>query len=200
MEEKQNVYIIPENFIDEGRCIRGMFKTRNFIEGLVAALILGFPSLLIPFSAIEYKIGFCFVALGLPFAVVYNGFNGDATSVFLKYARHWFKNKDNMLYDEKLKVLKETPLDYMESQPSARDNLIDKVESIKEKVIRQNDTEYIEGETFVFEEDEELEKLLIEMPEQMRIVKPKEEVEEVVETEKESEDEIDLAEKLDISL
>jgi len=200
MEEKQNVYIIPENFIDEGRCIRGMFKTRNFIEGLVAALILGFPSLLIPFSAIEYKIGFCFVALGLPFAVVYNGFNGDATSVFLRYARHWFKNKDNMLYDEKLKVLKETPLDYMESQPSARDNLIDKVESIKEKVIRQNDTEYIEGETFVFEEDEELEKLLVEMPEQMRIVKPKEEVEEVVETEKESGDEIDLAEKLDISL
>lgn len=200
MEDKQNVYIIPENFIDEGRCLKGMFKTRNFIEGIIAGLVLGFPALIFPFSTIEAKIGACFIAIGLPFAVVYNGFNGDATSVFLRYARHWFKNKDNMLYDEKLKVLKETPLDYMEAQPSARDNLIDKVESIKDKVTRQNDTEYIEGETFVFEEDEELEKLLVEMPDELRIVKPKEEEVIADETETKDEDEIDLSEKLDISL
>ncbi len=204
MDERLNEYIIPENFIDEGRCFRGLFKTRNFIEGLIVALILGSPSLLIPFSAIEYKIGFCFVTFGLPFAITYSGFNGDATSVFVKYAHRWFKNKDLMLYDDKLKVLKETPLEYMESKDSVRDNIIDKVENIRSKVIRDtSDEEYIEGETFVFEEDEEIEKLLVEMPDEMRKVQVLKE-EDIAENESENgeadDDEIDLTEKLEITL
>ena len=36
-EEPLYTCVIPENFVDTGRCFSGMFKTRNLIEGIIAS-------------------------------------------------------------------------------------------------------------------------------------------------------------------
>ncbi|MCL2082544.1 MAG: hypothetical protein FWH04_04830 [Oscillospiraceae bacterium] len=47
-EERQNTYGIPPNFIESGSVFGGMFKLRNAIEAIAAALLCGFPILNLP--------------------------------------------------------------------------------------------------------------------------------------------------------
>lgn len=42
-ESKEEIYMIPHNYTDGGGVFRGMFKLRNVAEGIMMALITGFP-------------------------------------------------------------------------------------------------------------------------------------------------------------
>ena len=54
--ERKSVYTIPDNFIDEGRVVRGMFRTRYFMEGLAMALVVAFFISFIPLHGLKEKI------------------------------------------------------------------------------------------------------------------------------------------------
>lgn len=55
-DEQPNVYNIPENFIDESRIIKGIFKTRNFIEGALIALFVAAFAWFIPIENVNIRI------------------------------------------------------------------------------------------------------------------------------------------------
>lgn len=161
-EDAPKIYNIPDNFIDESRILKGMFKTRNFIEGIVLALIGLIPGLLLTAnsSSIQTKLMVITLFCG-PFFLLGNyGFNGDSIFTTLKYIRKWSQNRRILLYNTNSKALKETPLNHMMSQPVAKDKVLDIVDEFREKRRLKNAEEkYIEGETFEFKSDSELAEL-----------------------------------------
>ena len=47
-EEEQDVYIIPQNFIEGGKVFGGMFRWRNVVEAAILGLATGFPLFHLP--------------------------------------------------------------------------------------------------------------------------------------------------------
>lgn len=159
-DEKIRTYDIPDNFIDESRMLNGMFKTRNFIEGLIMALIAAVPAMLIPASTFNIRI-VILVSICGPFFLLGNaGYNGDPISATFRHARAWRKGRGVMLYNANTRALKESPLTHMENTPQARDKLVEMVDSWKNaRRLRSKNMVYIEGETFEFVEDDDLSSL-----------------------------------------
>ena len=95
--EELREYLIPDNFIDESRIVNGMFKTRNFAEGVIMALAVALLANMIPTQSFETKVSvlvfFCtpFFLLGI------QGINGDTVSTFLRNALSWGKTKGIMI-------------------------------------------------------------------------------------------------------
>lgn len=48
-EEEQDVYIIPQNFIEGGKVFGGMFRWRNVVEAAILGLAPAFPFFTCPF-------------------------------------------------------------------------------------------------------------------------------------------------------
>lgn len=159
-EEGYKTYAIPENFVDESRIIKGMFRTRNFVEGCIMALLVGIPALLIPIEEFQTRI-MVIVAIAGPFFLLGNaGFNGDPISTTLKNAKSWVKARGLMLYDSKAIPLKKSPLDAMLEREAPGDKILNVVDSVKEARRRKAaGVQYIEGVTFDFAPDDELEGL-----------------------------------------
>lgn len=162
-EEQIKTYAIPDNFIDESRIINGMFKTRNFIEGVVMALLVAIPALFIPADSLNVRI-MIIVGIGAPFFLLGNaGFNGDAISTTLLHYRKWRKERGVMIYRNDNRFLKTSPLDDMLNTPLPRDKIMDALDAFKEARRRRAGAQVlIEGETFEFEEDSNLEYLYVE--------------------------------------
>ena len=55
-QESYKTYQIPENFVDDSRIIKGMFRTKNFIEAVIMVLIALIPAMLIPVQTISQRI------------------------------------------------------------------------------------------------------------------------------------------------
>ena len=156
-EDKPRVYAIPENFIDESRIVRGMFKTRNFIEGLIMGGISAIPALFIPAESFNTRVTLITAFAAPLFLLGNNGFNGDPISTTLKNARNWFRIRSLMLYNSGTRALKEAPLTVMMERPQASDKILDILDIIKEnRREKAAKVKYIEGETFEFAEDSEL--------------------------------------------
>jgi hypothetical protein len=91
MSEKQDIYVIPPNFIDSGTFFGGMFKARNAIEAGVLAFAAGFPVFSLNLPLTTRIIFLCLTALPLAlFGLI--GIAGESLSsfifIFFKYLRN----------------------------------------------------------------------------------------------------------------
>lgn len=157
-EDKPRRYSIPENYIDESRLINGMFKTRNFIEGVTLAGIAAIFVTAIPIQSFNLKIIIYFATCMPLLFVGFAGFNGKPLSKTLVNARKWKMTKGVMLYDKKVHPLIKSPLQAQLEKIQPRDRLVDMIEAIKERQAAKNQQlVLIEGETFEFVKDKEFE-------------------------------------------
>lgn len=156
-QDRPKVYIIPENFIDESRIMKGMFRTRNFIEGVILAVVTGLIAWIIPLPELTHKIMLTIAFAGPFFLIGCTGFNGDPLSTTIMNARKWKKEGTIMLYNSSIKPLKKAPLEAMLEKELPKDKLINIVESVKESQNKKTeDTDYIEGKNFEFMEDKDI--------------------------------------------
>lgn len=162
-EDKPKVYSIPENFLDESRIINGMFRTRNFIEGIIMGGVAAIPALLIPAESFNTRIALITVFAAPLFLLGNSGFNGDPISTTVKNARNWLKSRRMMLYNSGTRALKDTPLHVMMERPQPSDKILDLMDNLREsRMERAAKVRYIEGETFEFARDDELEDIYVD--------------------------------------
>ena len=135
-EEPLDTHIIPENFVDTGRCFNGMFRTRNLLEGVAFAAL---PAYLIINSSLayEHKIIVGVVVIGIIMVLFLNGINGDS---FLEFLFHCAS------YHNKKRVAKYNPRVKMEAKPgylTENENELprDKILRIVNEVRNRNSTD-----------------------------------------------------------
>ncbi len=151
------VYTIPDNFIDEGRVFKGMFKTRNLIEGIIMAAVVAIFAMMVPIATLTSKITFLVIVCFPVFLVGLQGYNGDPISVTLRNAMKWRKERTIMLYNGNVRALTRAPLDTMMEQDIPRDKIIDYIEKIRTaRAQKANDRILVEGVDFEFEYDDHL--------------------------------------------
>ena len=123
-EEELDTLIIPENFIDTGRCFNGMFRTRNLIEGALFAFLPGY-FLVNSSMPLQQKIVVTTIVVGLILVLFINGVNDES---FLEFVYHAF------VYRDKKRVAKYNPRVKKEALPNyLADN---STELPREKIIR----------------------------------------------------------------
>ncbi len=153
-DERNNVYLIPDNFIDESRVFNGMFKLRNFLEAiLLSAPLALITSAVAKAAPINIRI-MIVVGVALPlFLLCIIGIGGDSFLTYLSHLTSYRKNKKIMLYNDHIdNDYQKAELEKID-QPTARDNLIKKLRSLSHKDDEQVHPELIEGVTFEFVED-----------------------------------------------
>lgn len=150
-EERHNVYIIPDNFIEGGRVFNGLIKTRNLIEGIFFALITGFPLWNIAYPSLEVKIIVMISCIGPVFLLALFGINDSSLLENIIYFLKWRKNKRVLLYNGKVNPRQVRAADVMEAQEMPKDKIIDAIDSYKEKRKNKNmQSVFVEGEDFEF--------------------------------------------------
>jgi hypothetical protein len=157
--EKETIttYTIPENFIDEGRIIRGMVKTKNFIEGLLLAGVAAIFTSRIEISEVTTKITVFITICGPFFMLGVGGFNGDSLFQTAANAVKWLKSRTVILYNGNARALTTSPLDSMMAQETPQDMIIEYVEGLKAaRRKKRSAISYVEGENFVFHDDPDL--------------------------------------------
>ncbi len=151
------VYVIPSNFINSGRILNGMFKTRNFIEALIASGTLFLILNLIPFSSTSTKISVLVSMIGPVALACLVGINDDTAFTFVKSILSWRKKRRIMLYNRNQEVQKIRALDAMMDRSLPRDKIMKYVETWKaQRQTRAEEFTLIEGETFRFAEDADI--------------------------------------------
>lgn len=90
-QERQDIYVIPPNFIESGTFFGGMLKVRNAIEAGILTLGVGVPVFYLGVSLTAKIIILCFTALPLGlFGLI--GISGESLSsfafIFFKYLRN----------------------------------------------------------------------------------------------------------------
>ena len=158
MEEKNaKKYVIPENFIDESRSLRGMVKTRNLIDGLILGGIIAILLLFIPMETRLQRVSVTIGCAGPIFVLSLAGVNGDPLSYFCKLALNWIQNRRVMLFNENTRAQSKSPLDAMLEKMTPKDQLAGKIDQWTEEKLKENrEKEYVEGENFVFKKDRDL--------------------------------------------
>ena len=155
-KETHNSYIIPDNFIEGGRILNGMFKTRNFLEAIGISAVLAFPLWNIHYPSFTVKITVVLSVILPFFLIAVMGINDSSFLTFLHQLYKWKKGQRMMLYNNHLHSRSVRPMEVVMAQEMPKDKLVSTIEKWKEK--RQNKNKnisYIEGEDFEFNEDEE---------------------------------------------
>lgn len=153
MTEKPQIYYIPDNFIDETRIFQGQIRLRYFIEGVILGGILALIGFAIPISNVRFRVSFEIIvaAPGVILGIV--GFNGDPISVAIRNWINWSKNKAVRLYNPNPRLLGSSPSAAIDA-PDTKDRLVDMYDSYQSrKLEKAMSEEYVEGETFVFLDD-----------------------------------------------
>ena len=92
VQEENDGYIIPPNFIDTGTIFGGVLKLRNAIEAGIIAVVTGVPVFHIPVSLTTRIIIACITTLPLIlFAII--GIDGESLSSFTKSFFSYLKNR-----------------------------------------------------------------------------------------------------------
>lgn len=103
-EEKLNVHYIPKNFVDKGRILNGMFKTRNFVEGCIITLPV---AVLIFFLTNGMPTNWRIVVVASPsvclFMVAALGINGDSLFEFAAHVMEFNRNRRVARYNNRVK-------------------------------------------------------------------------------------------------
>ena len=90
--EERDVYRIPENFVDTGTVMGGMFKLRNVIEAGAIAAVFILPLFKINISLTAKIIIACLTALPLGLLALI-GVNGESLSAFILGFFKFLQNK-----------------------------------------------------------------------------------------------------------
>ena len=120
-EEFHKTYQIPENFVDDSRIIKGMFRTKNFIEAVLLVLFSLVPAMLIPLDTITQRITTIILICGPFFVLGVVGINGDTFFSFVKQMRSWRAKRCLMLYNSSPHAIYKTPLDALMESETAKD-------------------------------------------------------------------------------
>ena len=89
---EQDVYIIPQNFIESGKAFGGMFRWRNVVEAAALAFVTGFPILHLPIRLYYRIIVLCIVSLPLAlFGLI--GIGDDSLSEFVINFFAWLRRR-----------------------------------------------------------------------------------------------------------
>ena len=156
--EGVKTYVIPDNFIEGGRIVNGMFKTRNFIEAVILGGLAALIALALPIQQLNTRISVV-VAFAAPWLFIcIIGVNDDSFISFVRNVIRWNRNKKMILYDTTPRPREASPLDMMMSDVPVRDQLISKVEEIGERR-KESVREYMANAEYEFEADEELKNL-----------------------------------------
>ena len=98
-KETHNSYIIPDNFIEGGRILNGMFKTRNFLEAIGISAVLAFPLWNIHYPSFTVKITVVLSVILPFFLIAVMGINDSSFLTFLHQLYKWKKGQRMMLYN-----------------------------------------------------------------------------------------------------
>ncbi|EOS56996.1 hypothetical protein C814_02585 [Anaerotruncus sp. G3(2012)] len=91
-EEEQDVYIIPQNFIEGGKVFGGMFRWRNVVEAAILGLATGFPLFHLPIRLYYRIILLCLIPLPLTlFGLI--GIGDDSLSEFVLNFFGWLRRR-----------------------------------------------------------------------------------------------------------
>ena len=136
--EEPTVYSIPANYIDSGRILNGMLKTRNAIEAGFA-VFFGFVFLsMIPFSSSSIKVTVMTAILGPIGIFCIVGVNDGPASSFVHSMLHWRFKRGVMKFNDDANPLKTTALSAMSMRRTPADSLAKSIKEWKEKqVIKQ---------------------------------------------------------------
>ena len=137
-KEQPTIYSIPANYIDSGRILNGMLKTRNAIEAAIV-VFFGFVLLsLIPYSSSSVKLTVMTAILG-PICIFFIiGVNDGPASSFLHSIIHWRFKRGIMKFNDDADPLKTTALNAMSMRRTPADVLAKSIKEWKEKqVIKQ---------------------------------------------------------------
>lgn len=160
MNENVGTYLIPNNFIDEGRVFNGAIRTRYLIEAVIIFIVIAGPCWLLIPKTVSAKIG---ITLGcsLPLAMLaLVGINGDSLSGFLKSAWSWRKERQIMLYNDHTRTYAARPVDVMMSEVYASDILMNSLDKWRtQRAQRDANIDLVENVDFVFQKDEEYERM-----------------------------------------
>lgn len=167
---KRPEYLIPTNFKEAGYWFNGMIASRNFIDAVALAIIGWSVSKWIPVPqsavlSVRLTIAGLFGIAGI------FGVGGIPLSTFLLDVLRWTKRRKPYLYNTHSGTYTVTAADIMLNTPGIKDALADTLDKIR-TTMQSKKTDYIEGETFQFSSDPELE-LLINA--EQRLHKPAEE-------------------------
>lgn len=121
----REVYVIPDNFMDGGRSIQGMVRTRYLVEGCILGGIGFLLGAILPISNFTTHLMVdAFLATPLLFLGVV-GINDSPLSVALFEMVKWHKNRQLYFFDKHPRPLSERPAENYDNQPTARDKLIE---------------------------------------------------------------------------
>lgn len=151
------IYHIPTNFKDTGYVFKGMIATRNFIDGLILGLIGFLIASALPIKQGSRLSGYIFI-VGFMVMLGISGIQGIPVSSYLFDFIQWIRRKKPYLYNNHGASFNVTAAQVMMSEPQLRNTIADTIDRIKENMASRH-MEYIEGETFQFAEDPELEAL-----------------------------------------
>lgn len=153
---KNSQYIIPDNFIEGGRILNGMFKTRNFVEAICLSLVVGFPLWNIHYPSLAVKLTVV-ISVVLPlFLIAVTGINESSLLTFLKQFMKWKKNKRVLLYNGHIRTRAVRPRDVVMAQELPTDKLLTLMTKFKKSRMKKNkDVLMIEGENYKFDDSEE---------------------------------------------
>lgn len=151
------IYHIPTNFKDAGYVFNGMIAVRNAIDAVVFGLIGFIIASLLPFSGDGALSGYI-LFVGIFGMIGFSGIRGIPVSVFLVDAFRWRGRRKPYLYNHHGTSFSMTAAELMLTEPQFRNKIADALDKMKESMASRR-TEYIEGETFQFAEDPELEAL-----------------------------------------
>lgn len=123
VDTEANVYRIPTNFIEGGRILNGLFKSRNFAEA-VAYILLMFGILSpIHFGSTSAKISWMIILIGPGALIVLMGINDEPISSYLVSIFRWRKGRKIMLYNENAELHEQRAADYIINRELPRDKL-----------------------------------------------------------------------------
>lgn len=122
-EIRPAVYVIPANYIDSGRIVNGLFKTRNFVEAVIYALFMLLFLSSIRFSSTASKISWLIMLIGPGTLITLFGINDEPVSSFLMSVFRWRKNRRIMYYDRNAKLHEQRAADYILNRQLPRDKM-----------------------------------------------------------------------------
>ena len=122
-DSKPAVYIIPANYIDSGRIVNGLFKTRNFFEAVVYALVMLLFLSHIHFPSASAKISWLIMLIGPGVLITLFGINDEPVSSFILSVFRWRRNRRVMYYDKNAELHEQRAADYILNRQLPRDKM-----------------------------------------------------------------------------
>lgn len=156
MERK--IYKIPTNYKDSGYIFNGQISKRNALDAAVLGFIGYLIAELLPLNGEMAISGYIFF-IGIFALVGIMGFQQIPISVYLSDLIHWRKRKKKpYFYNDNGGAYSVSAADMLINEPQFRDILADAIDSVRNSMAAKRPA-FIEGKTFEFESDPELEAL-----------------------------------------